>query len=575
MTFRLPLIGAPTDVAANRIDEMHEAPITIGGTTRPLGEWLTGVVSEPWTPAALFANGELGAFLDASDLSTLAQDSAGTVAVTTPDSPIGRIADKSGNDNHFTASGAARPTLRTRTGKWFIEGDGVDDTMAAATAIIPGSGPFTIIMASQTAPSAGAGAILTQYAAGQTGRLQYTVNQRASDLAVINGAFLPLINGIADGGASTGTRILEQTSRNGVPFVHTTLCKPGTDASAVYLNGVQTDSFTAAPTVYTGAPTRIIGDAVVGYGGIKRLYGMIIINRALTAAERQKAEAWFYAKALVETTTVAPPVVTAPYVFVKDIVRGVALYDKTPNFRVAPASTTKVVTALILVRRKGANLAETATVQPADIVPGSVMGLQAGDVVSFNELLYGIMLPSGNDASYTVARTLGAEMLKAEGSSGDPVARFAKEMNAVASELGMLDTNFVTPDGNDAANHYSSARDIARAAEAAFADRLIRKVADTKNYTATVVGGPNPRTIALTNSNEIIDDAGVIAGKTGSSPNAAGCLVVMYQEPTSGNRIVLCVLGSSTLAARFTDTQALLAALSSNFSWTTGTPVKL
>jgi hypothetical protein len=104
-------------------------------------DWYYGYISKfgylP-IPASLFANGEQGAWYDPSDLSTLFQDSAGTTPVTTAGQPVGKMLDKSGNDNHATqATSAARPTYQTAGGLHYLAFDGVDDAMATGT-ITPG-----------------------------------------------------------------------------------------------------------------------------------------------------------------------------------------------------------------------------------------------------------------------------------------------------------------------------------------------------------------------------------------------------------------------------------------------------
>jgi hypothetical protein len=103
-------------------------------------------VTDVFTPASLFAGGIAGAWYDPSDLSTLFQDSAGTTPVTTAGQPVGLMLDKSGNANHATqATAAARPTYQTDDVLHWLEFDGVDDTMAAASGVYFGEASTTVV----------------------------------------------------------------------------------------------------------------------------------------------------------------------------------------------------------------------------------------------------------------------------------------------------------------------------------------------------------------------------------------------------------------------------------------------
>jgi D-alanyl-D-alanine carboxypeptidase len=156
------------------------------------------------------------------------------------------------------------------------------------------------------------------------------------------------------------------------------------------------------------------------------------------------------------------------------------------------------------------------------------MGLTAGDVITRQDVLYGMMLPSGNDAAMVAARLVGSGWLDA--------------INALAAELGMERTRFLTPHGWDARWQFSTARDLASLAAAAFALPLIRIAASTSRYEVRV-GGPNARALTLASTVRMLGEPHVVAGKTGSSPWSRGCLALLVEN--AGKETVVVLVGST------------------------------
>ena len=141
--------------------------------------------------------------------------------------------------------------------------------------------------------------------------------------------------------------------------------------------------------------------------------------------------------------------VSAKYAVLVDATTGSVIYGKNEHKKASMASTTKIMTALILCEQ--ADLNEEITVTEEMVrVEGSSMGLLAGDRAHYKDLLYGLLLASGNDAANAVAISIGGNL---EG--------FAKMMNERAKQIGMTNTNFVTPSGLDDENHYTTAYDMA------------------------------------------------------------------------------------------------------------------
>ena len=198
---------------------------------------------------------------------------------------------------------------------------------------------------------------------------------------------------------------------------------------------------------------------------------------------------------------------------------GEVLYEKDAARRMRIASTTKIMTALVVL--KHARLTDTITVTGDHMVEGSSMYLKPGEVVTVEELLYGLMLCSGNDAALALADCCGG------------LEAFVAAMNDKAAALGMTGTSFANPNGLDDEKHYSTARDMAVLAAYAANDPTFRRICSTR--TATVGG----RT--MTNHNKLLSQVeGCIGMKTGYT-KAAGRTLVSCAE-RQGRRLVAVTL---------------------------------
>lgn len=160
---------------------------------------------------------------------------------------------------------------------------------------------------------------------------------------------------------------------------------------------------------------------------------------------------------LVSAQQADPPDVTASAAIVVDSATGRILYAKNDRAQLPEASTTKIMTALLTLELS--RLDDVAKIVPEDLVGESTMGLVAGESISVEMLLYGMMLPSGNDAAMALARHVGESLPNAPGKDG--VERFVNLMNARAAQMGLVDTHFTNPHGLDDDSHYTSARDLA------------------------------------------------------------------------------------------------------------------
>jgi D-alanyl-D-alanine carboxypeptidase len=274
----------------------------------------------------------------------------------------------------------------------------------------------------------------------------------------------------------------------------------------------------------------------------------------------------------------APAGVTAKAVYLQDATSGATLYSLAPDERRSPASTTKLMTALVIANNT-TDWQELVTVDASDVLTAddgeSFMGLLDGDVLTSEQMMYGLMLPSGNDAAHAMARFIGAKLLAQDGADGDPYERFIQEMNNTAASLGLQNTHFTNAAGLYDENHYTSAHDLAVIAAHAYAVPEVAKASGTETYEFTSQGA-NPRVFTLTNTNKLLGEDGVVAGKTGTLMESLACLVIMRHE--GDNMIIGVVLGSdiefdvnqiqiAETDHRFSDMSTILADMEQQYRW--------
>ena len=184
---------------------------------------------------------------------------------------------------------------------------------------------------------------------------------------------------------------------------------------------------------------------------------------------------------------------------------GRVLYEQSADTEMLIASITKIMTAVVALERGDLSKAYTVTAQ--DMAEGSSMYLKVGETVTLEELLYGLMLASGNDAALAVAHCV----------SGDTSA-FVDLMNQTAQKLGLVHTGFVNPNGLDAEGHYSSARDMAKLTAYALENEIFRRIVSTRSIT---IGDR-----VLKNHNKLLGlYEGCIGVKTGFTKAAGRTLV--------------------------------------------------
>lgn len=225
-----------------------------------------------------------------------------------------------------------------------------------------------------------------------------------------------------------------------------------------------------------------------------------------------------------------PPQVKAEAAILMDAKTGEVLYEKNSRTRQAPASTTKIVTALLAI--ESGRLDETVRVSlHAAATRGSSMHLYAGQTLTLRELLTGLMLRSGNDAAVAIAEHL----------AGTSDA-FAAEMNKRAQTLGALDSHFRNPHGLSAPGHYSTALDLARLTRYALADPTFAAVVGTKETTIEWLDRRGrEKDVNLRNTNKLLwmlEEADGV--KTGTTGEAGPCLV--SSATRDNHRLIAVVL---------------------------------
>lgn len=253
-----------------------------------------------------------------------------------------------------------------------------------------------------------------------------------------------------------------------------------------------------------------------------------------------------------------PPYVTAKAWVITDGRSGEVLWGDRDAEPLPMASTTKIMTALVVLRacqHRPDALEDMVTFsERADRTGGSTAGIHAGERLPVRELLYGLLLPSGNDAAVALGEHFGGR-IDAE-AEAPPLTRFVDEMNRVAAELGLRQTRFANTNGLPAAGHHSSARDLASLARHALALPLFAKVVSTPRRGCTLVDAQGQtRNVLWTNTNRLLEVEGYEGVKTGTTTAAGACLVASGRR--GDDHLIVVVLGSSSSDGRYADARNL------------------
>ncbi|MGW1745234.1 D-alanyl-D-alanine carboxypeptidase family protein [Streptomyces sp. NPDC002092] len=290
--------------------------------------------------------------------------------------------------------------------------------------------------------------------------------------------------------------------------------------------------------------TAIPGSRVRRAAAVTVTAGAMLATAALTAAPAQ---------------AVSAPTIVAKGGYVMNDANAKTLYTKAADTKRSTGSTTKIMTAKVVLAQPNLNLDAKVTIQKAysDYVVAnnaSQAHLIVGDKVTVRQLLYGLMLPSGCDAAYALADKFGSGTTRAA-----RVKSFIGKMNAAAQSLHLTNTHFDSFDGIGNGNNYSTPRDLTKIASSAMKNSTFRTVVKTKSYTAkTVTKTGSIRTMnPWTNTNGLLSSySGTIGVKTGSGPEAGYCLV--FAATRGGKTVIGTVLSSTSIPQREADAKKLM-----------------
>jgi D-alanyl-D-alanine carboxypeptidase (penicillin-binding protein 5/6) len=249
----------------------------------------------------------------------------------------------------------------------------------------------------------------------------------------------------------------------------------------------------------------------------------------------------------VNRTEVSPPRLSAAGILIIDLPSNITLLNKAAGEKFPPASTTKLITALVsLDKYKPDDVFTVKTV----ISEGRVMDLVSGEKLTLESLLYGALAHSANDAAYAIA----------ENYPGG-VEAFVAAMNNKAKSLHLDNSHFTNPIGFDDPGHYTTAYDLAKLAKVALSDKILAKIFSTKSITVSDVDFTYFH--ELKNVNELLGKVPGVAGvKTGFTENGGEILISEVKK--YGKSILLVVLKSND---RFGDTEKLIDWVFNNFQW--------
>lgn len=262
-----------------------------------------------------------------------------------------------------------------------------------------------------------------------------------------------------------------------------------------------------------------------------------------------------------KAATTAQPDINAQAAITMDLETGEIIYCKDADSKRYPASTTKLLTGLLLAENKQKSdeiaFTESAKIQPEYSLNINFMhnSMKVGDTMSADDVMKGLLLFSGNDTAYMIADNVTGNSQK-----------FADMMNAKAKEIGANNSHFVTANGLHDENHYTTAYDLSLITKAAFQNDWERETMELADASIQINGAK----VLLENRNLGLGKNGNIAGKTGLTNAAGGCLAAVYE--VNGRKLIGVVLKSRQVdnadMTKFNDMDSIM-----NYSYNTSKTV--
>jgi D-alanyl-D-alanine carboxypeptidase (penicillin-binding protein 5/6) len=226
-----------------------------------------------------------------------------------------------------------------------------------------------------------------------------------------------------------------------------------------------------------------------------------------------------------------------------DAATGRVLYAKNPELRLMPASTTKLMTALIVVEKADLGNVVTVSRNAANVAP-TRSGLRAGDKVTVETLLYAALMKSANDAAVALAEAVaGSE------------EEFVQLMNGKAIALGAMDTRFINPNGLPGKGQYTTAFDLAKIMRQAIKHPVLKEILGTR---ITELSTESGKTFMVKNTNKLLwTDEDLLGGKTGFTQAARHCFVCAGDR--DDNTLIVALLGAPSRTELWKETESLMA----------------
>lgn len=267
----------------------------------------------------------------------------------------------------------------------------------------------------------------------------------------------------------------------------------------------------------------------------------------LTQAEISKVSRFPQIKFLPQNVNnLPPPKLSASAILVVDLNSDTLLFEKNSNLKVVPASLTKLATAILVLEKCQPD--QIITVPQIATPPGTKVGLVKGERISVENLLYGLLLPSGNDAANVLSITCY--------SSFD---HFLSSMTNLTQKLNMINTQFNNPSGLPAKNQFTTAADLLKLTKTFLVDQRLSAIVSTREKIVTDVSGKISH--KLVNLNKLLENPKVLGVKTGTTVTGENLITL---KGDNSQKIVVILLQSQD---RFGETQEIFGWIEQNFRW--------
>ena len=288
------------------------------------------------------------------------------------------------------------------------------------------------------------------------------------------------------------------------------------------------------------------------------------INTAIATGEQNVShpkETTVTTTTTTHATMAANAQLSSPRILVYDLTHSATLYSQNPEERCYPASLTKLLTAIVATEACQPDEVFTVGSELSLVQPGSSKAfIESGYKLTRDMIIDAMLMPSGNDAAYSIAAKVGRKL------SGDPdisdleaVFAFAERMNEKAIEIGAVNSHFSNPDGYFSPDHYTTTSDMLKIAKEALKYDNLRETFKKRKVTYKITSG---QTMTFNNSNRLLNPSnpyyfeGATGMKTGYTTESGHCVIASAKR--NGVEIIAVIMGGTTSNGRWADAVALL-----------------